>query len=189
MNQKDYNRLSEKTLSENFYVTEKKEKNLLHASMGLVTESVELIDNYDGTKSYDKVNIFEELGDISWYLAIIQRELNFQFSFYESNNLPMHKTKLAGAISLIKQTNNLLDYHKKLVFYGKPIEESKYLEFAQKIADDFYYFVFVEEFNLEEIYEKNISKLKARYGDKFNEEGALNRDLENERNILENKHA
>ena len=86
MNQQEYNSLSVKTLSENFYVTEQNQKNLLHAAMGLVTESVELLDNFDGTKSYDKVNIFEELGDISWYLAIIQRELGFEFSLYERNN-------------------------------------------------------------------------------------------------------
>jgi len=31
----------------------------------------------------------------------------------------------------------------------------------------------------------NISKLKARYGDKFTSERAINRDLEKERKILE----
>jgi hypothetical protein len=43
------------------------------------------------------------------------------------------------------------------------------------------------EINLEECFEKNIAKLKARYGEKFSSEMAINRDLETERNILEGK--
>ena len=42
-------------------------------------------------------------------------------------------------------------------------------------------------FTFEEIMEKNIEKLKARYGDKFTEKSALNRDLEQERKTLEDK--
>ena len=39
---------------------------------------------------------------------------------------------------------------------------------------------------IEKLRETNIEKLKARYGDKFTEAAALNRDLETERKILEN---
>ena len=116
MNQKEYNRLSEKTLSNNFYATEEKQKNLLHAVMGLLTESVELIDNYDGTKPYDSVNVFEELGDLAWYLAIIQREFQFNYDFDSMNDLNIFKNKQEAALSLIKKCNTLLDYHKKLVY-------------------------------------------------------------------------
>jgi hypothetical protein len=35
------------------------------------------------------------------------------------------------------------------------------------------------------ILDKNIDKLKARYGDKFSSERAINRDLETEKRILE----
>jgi hypothetical protein len=34
--------------------------------------------------------------------------------------------------------------------------------------------------------ENNIAKLKARYGEKFSEDRAVNRDLKTERKILEN---
>jgi NTP pyrophosphatase (non-canonical NTP hydrolase) len=37
----------------------------------------------------------------------------------------------------------------------------------------------------EEEADRNIAKLKARFGDKFSEEAALNRDLDIERNVLE----
>ena len=186
MNQKDYNQLSEKTLSYNFYVSEQKEKNLLHAILGEMTEAVELLENYDGTKTYDSVNVFEELGDLAWYLSIIQREFKFEYDWNSMKDLPVFKDKLSAAISLIKRCNSLLDYHKKLVFYGKSLDNSQYLQMALSIAYNFLYFVKEEGFNIEDINEKNIAKLKARYGDKFTLDKALNRDLEKERTILEN---
>jgi hypothetical protein len=39
--------------------------------------------------------------------------------------------------------------------------------------------------NVSDILDKNINKLKARYGEKFSSERAINRDLETEREILE----
>ena len=39
--------------------------------------------------------------------------------------------------------------------------------------------------SFEEIQERNIEKLKARYGEKFTDEKAINRNLETERSILE----
>ena len=186
MNQQEYNRLSEKTLSYNFYVSEQKQKNLLHAVMGLVTESVELIDNYDGSKEYDSVNVFEELGDVSWYLAIIQREFQFAYDF-ENMQLPSFDNKLKASLALIKKSNSLLDYHKKLVFYGKELDHNKYLSLSLEVATIFYYIVKEESFSLSDINERNIAKLKARYGEKFNEDGALSRDLEKERVVLETK--
>ena len=185
MKQEDYNKLSEKTLSYNFYVSAQKEKNLLHAVMGLVTESVELIDNYDGSKQYDSINVFEELGDIAWYLAIIQREFQFAYDWNAMRDLPNFSSKQEAAISLIKKSNALLDYHKKLVFYGKALDVDKYMQMSLAVAQNFMYFVHKEDFDWSEINDRNIAKLKARYGEKFNEEGALKRDLSNERAILE----
>ena len=93
---------------------------LLHAGMGLATESAEFLDAlkkaiYYG-KKLDKVNLAEEMGDILWYCAIALDELGVSF---------------------------------------------------------------------EEVMEKNIAKLEARYPEKFTEEKAENRDLKTERDILE----
>lgn len=93
---------------------------LLHAGMGLATESAEFLDAlkkaiYYG-KELDKVNLAEEMGDILWYCATTLDELGVSF---------------------------------------------------------------------EEVMEKNIAKLEARYPEKFTEEKAENRDLKTERDILE----
>ena len=55
----------------------------LHAAMGLSTESGELLDAIKKHVYYgaqlDTTNLFEELGDIFWYMAILADELDFDF--------------------------------------------------------------------------------------------------------------
>ena len=189
MNQKEYNQLAEKTLSYNFYAEEQKMKNLLHGAMGLVTEASELVENYDGTKQHDSINVFEELGDVTWYLSIAQRELGFElpddfFNDIEEEDL-LEEYGTLYCLDLINASSNLLDYHKKMLFYGKPLEEETYKEFFFKVVEALKVIINLEGFNIEDIHERNIAKLKARYGEKFSSESALNRDLEKERDVLE----
>lgn len=95
-------------------------KRILHASMGSCTEPGEIMDNIKRRMFYNKEidfhNLFEEFGDMLWYIAI------------------------------------------GLDAIGKTMEECM---------------------------EVNIAKLKARYGDKFSEEKAVNRDLNLEREVIE----
>jgi NTP pyrophosphatase (non-canonical NTP hydrolase) len=97
-------------------------KRLLHAGIGLSTESGEFIDALKKHifygKELDRVNLTEEIGDLFWYLAIASDELNIDF---------------------------------------------------------------------ESVMSKNIEKLNARYGEKFTADKAENRDLNNERTILEDQ--
>lgn len=69
-----------RTESPNFHVPNAR---ILHAAMGCVTESAEMMDaikkaTYYGTE-LDTVNIREESGDILWYLAILFDELGTSF--------------------------------------------------------------------------------------------------------------
>ena len=43
------------------------------------------------------------------------------------------------------------------------------------------------DIDIQKSFDINIAKLKARYCDKISSERAINRDLDNERNILEGK--
>lgn len=121
MNIKKYLEESEKTLSTGFNIDDKKAK-LLHAAIGLSTESGEILDAFKKSiyygKELDVVNIKEELGDIMWYMAILLRDLDFDF---------------------------------------------------------------------EEILDINIEKLRKRYGEKFDKQKSLKRNLKAERKILEGK--
>ena len=104
----------------NFLATGEVTPRIEHGVMGIVTEAGELMDAVKKSKIYskplDKVNLVEELGDLSWYMAILMDELGVSF---------------------------------------------------------------------EEVWDKNICKLKQRYPEKYSNGHALNRNLEAERKTLE----
>lgn len=56
---------------------------LLHASMGIGTEAGELVDQIKKHAFYgrelDKENLFEEIGDLLWYIGIALDELGYTF--------------------------------------------------------------------------------------------------------------
>lgn len=79
----------------------------------------------------------------------------------------------------------LSDMIKKYIFYGKPFDM---VNLKEEIGDKLWYLaVLCDEFSLDlgDIMETNIAKLKKRYGEKFTEEKAINRDLIGERKLLE----
>lgn len=62
------------------------------------------------------------------------------------------------------------------------------INLMEELSDEFWYIallVRLHNIDVEEGYERNINKLKARYGEKFSNYAALNRDLDTERQILE----
>jgi NTP pyrophosphatase (non-canonical NTP hydrolase) len=78
MDIKTYLNASERTLIDKGH-----DMNLLHAAMGISTESGELMDAFKRKLFYGKpldvVNVKEEIGDIMWYVAILLRELDLDF--------------------------------------------------------------------------------------------------------------
>lgn len=92
---------------------------------------------------------------------------------------------LHAAVGMATEAGELLDAVKKSIFYGKPIDEANVLE---EIGDSQWY----HAIGLDAIgktpadaAETNYKKLSARYGDKFSSEKALERNLDKEREILE----
>lgn len=93
---------------------------------------------------------------------------------------------LHAALGKCTEAGEFLDALKKYIVYGKDLD---LVNLREEIGDGHWYDAIAAsalETTFEEIWEKNIAKLKSRYGDKFNQEGALNRDLEKERDILNN---
>jgi len=89
---------------------------------------------------------------------------------------------------MITEVGEFTDELKKYEIYGKNLDETNLIE---ELGDLMWYVAIACDavgVSLEEVMEKNIAKLKARYGEKFNEEGALNRNLENERALLEDNY-
>lgn len=166
-----------------------KEKNLLHASFGLITELGKLVDIFKRNifygKEIDIVNVKEELGDLFWYLAIISREYNIDDLFYkikQVSNIEMSIEEimihLNNNVSIMSKNITNIDNSEPLnkTFFG--LNFNLILTFLICLASKF-------NLSLEDILETNINKLKKRFPDKFTNELALNRDLEKERKVLE----
>ncbi len=95
------------------------------------------------------------------------------------------KRLLHAGIGLSTESGEFLDALKKHIFYGKELDK---VNLAEEMGDLFWYMAIVADelgFEFEEVMARNITKLKARYGDKFTEEKAEKRDLDTEREILE----
>lgn len=76
---------------------------LLHAAMGLATESGELLDALKKHIFYganlDVVNIQEELGDLFWYAAILADTAGFTFENTMEKNLAKLRARYPKAFS------------------------------------------------------------------------------------------
>ena len=86
---------------------------------------------------------------------------------------------------LVTETAELADILKKYMAYGKDID---WTNFREEMGDIMWYIAGLCVFNdidMGQILDQNIAKLEARYGDKFTEDKANYRDLDNERTILE----
>ncbi|MBT7610862.1 MAG: nucleoside triphosphate pyrophosphohydrolase family protein [Bacteriovoracaceae bacterium] len=95
------------------------------------------------------------------------------------------KRLLHAGIGLSTESGEFLDALKKHIFYGKELDR---VNLAEEIGDIFWYLAIASDelkIDFESVMNKNIKKLKARYGEKFTESKAENRDLDVERTILE----
>lgn len=92
---------------------------------------------------------------------------------------------LHGAIGLATESGEILDALKKHIYYGKTLDRVNLME---ECGDCLWYIaLLIRElgYSFEEVAEINIKKLRARYGEKFSEYDATNRNLQAEREILE----
>lgn len=170
---------------------------LLHAGLGMSSELSELIDAYAGKNSSepDWVNVAEESSDILWYCAVAVNTLglnheevsSFESSAADHPQVREHSlTALEAAVAAL--TCSVGDYNdllKKHLFYGRTPDIEKMKQSLQQICMAISGICIVSGTTIAEARQTNINKLRARYGDKFSEFDALNRDLETERKILE----
>jgi len=99
---------------------------------------------------------------------------------------------LHAAIGMATESGEILDMVKKHIFYGAKLD---LVNLEEELGDsNFYQSLAIHAARMKDYYtsweqicDKNIEKLRARYGDKFSEDAALNRDLDKEREILEGR--
>lgn len=178
---KEYQEASAKTCAN---LLEMKD-NIDHMSFGIFTESAEIVDVYKKNLAYnkpiDKVNLLEELGDLEWYIVNWLRMLNINEQ-PEGNSLihiptetPIESIYFGKAFKYLGGT--LLSICDFDPFNNLPDLYHTYLFLVAKLG-----------FDVKEVRMRNVEKLqKVRYkGGKFTTEEALNRDLNSERETLEN---
>lgn len=118
--------------------------------------------------------------------ALKTESVNFE-AISQRLSSPENIRLLHAVIGLETEVGELQDALKKSIFYGKPLDK---VNMAEEMGDLFWYIAILSDalgVSFEEVMSKNIAKLKARYGDKFSETAALERNLTAEREILEKK--
>lgn len=92
---------------------------------------------------------------------------------------------LHGAIGAVTESGELIDALKKSIYYGKPLDK---VNLVEEVGDVMWYLALILrelDMTFEDAAQININKLRARFGEKFSEFDAQNRDLTKERSILE----
>lgn len=91
-----------------------------------------------------------------------------------------------GVFGVTGELGEFVDPIKKYIFYGKKFDRINLLE---ELGDKFWYIaLLMHELGLVEmtpVLEANIAKLRTRYPERFTEYDALNRNLNDEREVLE----
>lgn len=189
MNWTDYLPLAEKTLSNQFNCQDEFHQKILHAIIGSLTEVEEILENYeDGVLMVDvnkQGSVAEESADIFWYLSILFRELDIRNYNYKPSDDFKVNTPFNTLLSFTKVSLKFLDLLKKKTYYNKEISREVMIDLSIKLHALLTHFCNQYNTNIDDILEKNIQKLKARYGEKFSSDRAITRDLETERKILE----
>ncbi len=161
--------------------------NTVHMQLGIITEVGETLDIFKKKHAYNKeidfVNLGEELADQLWYVAndALQRKNNaFQTITIEvldgivKDNFVLpssEQVKIINSVGILAGLNAS----------ALNMEKFDYISYIASISA----ICKIWDLDLFQILTNNIEKLKVRYPEKFNEDKALNRDLDKEREVLE----
>ena len=167
---------------------------LLHGEIGLSSELEEMQEMAE-KPFIDAINLKEESGDLYWYMGVITDELKFDpeeiFRNNETGALVTYTVQDQRAAlqhnvnGMVKCVGKISDFLKKGVIYGKELNENGIKEKLQEL--DYYINQALRHYGQtsQGARERNIEKLSARYGEKFSEAAANERNLAVEREILE----
>lgn len=171
---------------------------LLHGSIGLASELAEIREMARDNDPVDKVNLLEEMGDLFWYMGVIVNELGIDpnkiFRTKQVNKVLWQFPDLAATreLNIVVDTltisiGYMIDIMKKTLMYGKELDTLLIESILEEMGIDIEHALNCHGYTSGQARQVNIDKLRARYGDKFTEDAALERNLEVERKILEQK--
>lgn len=103
---------------------------IMHGTMGCVTESGELMDQlkkhlvYD--KELDEINIKEELGDLSWYISIMLKQLNSSWEEIWEMNIAKLKKRFPNKFTKEDALNRDLEAERLILNNGNKLSNTTY---------------------------------------------------------------
>jgi len=150
--------------------------NLSHMTLGMFSEFYEL---NIGFEELNYVNISEEIADMFWYLS---NYCNFR-DIQLTNDF---KVVDFSDMALLTYLSTLQDYVKKYITYDKPINREKELMAINYIKNSLYTLALELGTDIPTALENNINKLLIRFPNGFNNNDAVNRNLEKEFETLKN---
>lgn len=107
------------------------------------------------------------------------------FNVFHDRLTPKNQRLLHAALGLVTEAGEFADVLKKYIFYGKQVDK---VNLEEEIGDLFWYCALAADaldVDFTDIMQRNIDKLRMRYGSKFTEDAAIDRNLKAEREILE----
>jgi len=164
----------------------------LHCAIGIVTEIEELKYAWKGVQegsspyiepdtSMKNINAREELGDILWYIANLERLIE----------TPEYDFNLKGVTYpleiLDSSAANLLDIYKKALYYNRIVKYADVTNLIYMIRTAADSLCYSNKWITEDIMDNNINKLRIRFPEKFTDEKANNRNIKEEYKALTKK--
>jgi len=167
----EYQSLAFRTCKE---FTEDYAKNLAHMTLGMCSELEEFVEAID---NQNMVNLSEELSDIYWYIAGYCTFRNYKLQDIYNMSLT---TEIEKVEDFFLPIYKLSDIAKKAMVYNKEIDiekEQNYLIWLVKGIDRI---ASLAQVDTNVGLTNNINKLKIRFPEKYSDENAINRNLEQE---------
>lgn len=160
-----------------------------HMTSGMFTEIGEIMECLylkPLHQSYDFFNLREEVGDLLWYCGNFATFFGYKLTDIPFRDKSYYFTEGVEPLNqLTLRVARLQDFDKKELAYSRAKNPDKvivaFYDVLKAISDFCVFYGIIPE----EAMEVNIKKLRTRYPEKFTEELAINRDLTNERKILE----
>lgn len=172
----------------------KVDKRVLIDTFKLFVMTTELLDAvkkkafYNNSEKYDKIYVETFSKMVSLIYTIGYNYERIKEGIYEEEYPEDVNTRIAhGVIGIASEAGELVECLLKSL---EPEEPLDIVNLGEELFDaDWYKAVITDECNInwEEEWERIINKLRARFGEKYSDERANNRNLELERKILEDK--
>lgn len=160
-----------------------------HALMLLVSETGEIAtaikDHFIYGKPLDLLNVKEEMGDVLWGLNLLVVTAGGKFETLKTMPKGFDRPAVRQVLSINVMVGELIDvyfahYKHAPTYFPLSIQER-----AESLFRMIHGLAMTLGIELTDILESNIRKLQARYGDKYSDVAALNRDLDKESKALE----